>query len=29
MLSEYQETLMGDVLNLKANILRGGRDEKT
>ena len=28
MVSEYQETLMGDVLNLQAIIERGGRDEK-
>ena len=28
MLYEYQETLMGDFLNLQGTILRGGRDVK-
>ena len=28
MLCEYQETLMGDVLNLQVTVLRGGKDDK-
>ena len=28
LLCEYQETFMGDFLNLQVTILRGGRDDK-